>query len=274
MYIISVSVKKEQSEIALFDKEYRLLCKKDGGASNTSRLCADLLSEQKIKPTDVAYIGVALEAEMGSPDAIAAEIERSVGIPCHGASWIDAKALGEAYIANDAPSLLILSIDDTVDSSIVIDKKIYLGTHGLGAKIAHMVIRVDGHACTCGRQGCLEAYVSHSGMRRIAADAGIPNAQALTPLALFEMSTPEAERAKKEYVSHLACGLTNIINLFQTHELVLEGPLSEVGDKLMSPLMDIVLREQYSRDMPNKCKVRFSSSTADTALIGAALLGR
>ena len=40
----------------------------------------------------------------------------------------------------------------------------------------------------------------------------------------------------------------------------------------MEPMMEIILREQYSRGMPNKCNVRFSNTEADTALLGAALL--
>ena len=83
----------------------------------------------------------------------------------------------------------------------------------------------------------------------------------------------KAETAKKLYVDYLASGITNIINLFQPNELVLDGPFTKVGDALMNPMMDIILREQYSRNMPNKCNVRFTNNE-DTALIGAALLAR
>ena len=39
----------------------------------------------------------------------------------------------------------------------------------------------------------------------------------------------------------------------------------------MKPMMEIVLRDQYTRHSPNKCNVRFASD-ANTALIGAALI--
>ena len=86
------------------------------------------------------------------------------------------------------------------------------------------------------------------------------------------MTTPEAERAKEMYVNYLASGITNIINLFQPNELVLEGSLTEAGDKLLKPTMDIVLREQYTRSLSTKCNVRFASVKEDTTLLGAALL--
>ena len=88
------------------------------------------------------------------------------------------------------------------------------------------------------------------------------------------MNTPSAEQAKETYVKYLAGGITNLINLFQLREFVIEGSLVEAGDKLMTPMMDIILRDQFTHNMPNKCNVRFSENAEDTALIGAALLGR
>ena len=267
MYMISAVLEKEQVKVALFDGEYKLLSQKDGAAADLSRLCLDIIAEKGIKTADVAYIGIAAEESFAMPDAIE-------GISCYGASLIGARALGEAYAANDVPSLVMLKIDDTVDCGIVIDKKIYTGTHQLGGKLAHMVINFGGYECSCGRQGCFEAYASLAGLKRIAAEAGVSGADTLTHKTLFAMDTPAAQSAKNTYVKYLASAITNIINLFQTDELVLEGAFTEVGDELLAPMMEIVLREQYSRTMPNKCNIRFSNQNVDTALLGAALLGR
>lgn len=274
MYIISAVLEKEQSKVALYDKEYKLLLKKDGVFTDLSKLCLDTISEGGIKPADVDYIGVAIDSSLSTPDAVAADIEKNIGIKCCGASLINTRALGEAYMTNDTPSLFMLKVDDTIECGIVIDKTIYSGTHPFDGRVAHMVIKFGGYECTCGRQGCFEAYASNSGLKRIAAESGVADTESLTHAKLFDMNTPSAERAKKLYVKYLASGITNIINLFQPHELVLEGPFTEAGDELMTPMMDIVLREQYSHTMPNKCNIRFSNNEADTALIGAALLGR
>ena len=75
-------------------------------------------------------------------------------------------------------------------------------------------------------------------------------------------------------MTYLAGGLTDIINLFQPNELLLEDPLAEAGDTLMEPLMEIILREQYTHSMPNKYRVRCAAVGEETALLGAALLGR
>ena len=268
MYIISAVLEKDRSKVALYDKEYKILLKKEGAVADASRLCLDVISEGGIKVSDVDYIGVAADA------ADTAAIEKATGIKCLGAPLISARALGEAYIANDVPFLITLKIDDDVDCGIVMDKKIYSGADNTYGKVGNMVINFGGYECSCGRRGCFEAYASNAGLKRIAADAGVADAESLTHKELFAMSTPEAEKAKKLYVEFLANGITNVINLFQPNELVLEGPFTEVGDALWTPLMEIILREQYTHSMPNKGNIKFANNEVDTALLGAALLGR
>ena len=274
MYIISAVLNKEKAEVALYDKEYKLLLKKDGAAADIAGICTEAISEGGIKTADVDYAGVAVAGSCGSPCSVASDLEKSLGVKCFGASLIDARALGEAYGLNDTDSLVMLKIDDTIECGIVIDKKLYSTAHKQGANIAHTVIKFDGFECTCGRRGCFEAYASNSGLNRIAAESDVAGAESLTHTQLFGMKTPEAECAQKLYVEYLANGITNIINLFQPRHLVLEGPFTEVGDALMTPMMDIILREQYTHSMPNKGSIKFADSETNTALIGAALLGR
>ena len=268
MYIISAVLENNQSRVALYGDEYKLLFTKTGACTDLTKLCADVISEGGITAADVEYIGVAGGCCTYDP----AEVEKAVGIKCYTASVLGARALGEAYIANDVPHLIFLKIDDTTETSIVINKKIYTGA-GMGGNFGHMVINFGGYECTCGRKGCFGAYASNSGFARLATEAGIKDAASLSHADIFNMDTPEAETVKTDYVKYLANGITTIINLFQPNELVLEGPFSGAGDKLMGPTMEIILREQYSRGMVNKCNIRFASES-DTALLGAALLGR
>lgn len=264
MYIIGAIIEKERSSVALFDKEYKLLLKKAGSVSGFKKLCCDLMEEYGISADKVEYIGVGTDV---SADA-------NLGIKCYKDSLINVRAVGEAYTLNDANSLFMLKIDDKIENSVVIDKKIYSGAYQSGGDLAHMVIDFGGYECSCGRNGCFEAYASNFGLKRIACEAGVEGAESITHKKLFEMNTENAEVAKKRYIEYLASGITNIINLFQTNELVLEGPFTEVGDALMKPMMEIILREQYSHSMENKCNIRFANNDENVALIGAALLGR
>lgn len=272
MYIISAVIEQERTAVALLDKEYKLCLKKEEVRADLFTLCSEVISESGIYAAEVLYAGVAVDGSVGCHSKAASELEKSTGIKCFSASLTDAKALGEAYYLNDADTLVLLAVDEEIECGIVIGKKAYAGTYRNGRNVAHTVISFDGFECSCGRRGCFEAYACNSGFNRIVAEAGIDGA--LTHSELFAMNTPEADYAKKLYVEYLSAGITNIINLFQPRHLVLDGPFTKVGDALMAPMMDIILREQYTHSMPNKCDVRFANTDADTALIGAALLGR
>ena len=274
MYIISAVLKKELYTVAVYDKEYNLLFKKESAPADPAELCLEAVAESGKAISDVDYAGVAADRSLGDPNAIAAAMAKELGVPCYGTYVMNARALGEAYGAGDLLDLFLLSINDTVDCGIVIDKKAFSGSYHPGSNVAHMVINFGGYECTCGRKGCFEAYAGNSGLRRIAAEAGVEGADSITHAALFNMTTPEAECAKKRYIEYLANGITNIINLFQPNELVLEGPFTKIGSRFEEPFTEIVLREQYTHGMPDKCNIRFSSNGSETALIGAALLGR
>lgn len=258
MYIISAVLEKGQLKVALYDKEYKILAKKEGSEADLGAAFHDVMSEGGVKPADVEYVGIA------SDRPIASGIEKHTGIKCYETSIISARALGEAYLSGDVPFLAILKVDDTVECGIVIDKKIYPNVN-----VAHMVIDFGGAECTCGRRGCFEAYASNAGLKRIAAETG-----ADTHKALFAMNTPEAEKAKKLYVEYLASGIVDVINLFQPNELVLDGSFTEAKEAIMPPMTEIILHDQYTHNMDNKCNVRFANNATETALLGAALLGR
>ncbi len=167
------------------------------------------------------------------------------------------RALAEARNSG-VDSLILFHIDDTVETAIVLENKIYGGSDGTAGNFAHTVLNFGGYECSCGRRGCLSAYVSTAGMRRQARDCGVEDADTLTLPALFSRTDAAATLAKNRYVENLASAVTSAINLFQTREFVITGAPARVGDALYLPMMEIVLREQYSRNMPNKCNVRFA----------------
>ena len=274
MYIVSAVAEKNAAKVALYNEEYKLVSKKLAEGNDLSSLVLALLAEAGVKAEEVAYIGVAVEENVPSLSAYAEKLEKTVGIKSYATALISARALGEAYLAGDTATLVLLKIEETVECGVVIDKKVYAGVDQKGGKLGHHVINHGGFACTCGKTGCFEAYASNAGLQKIAKEAGVAGAETITHKALFVMDTPEAKAAQKTYVDFLAAGVTNIINLFQPSELVLEGSFTEAGGGLTEPFTEFILREQYTRSSPNKSLLRAPKADADIALLGAALLGR
>lgn len=77
-------------------------------------------------------------------------------------------ALGEvrAGAARKYANCVLLTLGTGVGSGIVIDGHIFEGAHAGGAELGHTSLVADGEECTCGRRGCLEAYVSATALIR------------------------------------------------------------------------------------------------------------
>ena len=134
MYIISAVVDKAQLKVALYDQEYKLVASKIEAASDLSALCLALVKEAGVSLSDVKYAGVAVDPAVGASDAIAADLSGKLGVVCYGASMMNARALGEAYLA-DVSSLMMIKIDENVEGGVVIGKKLYDGAHARGQEL-------------------------------------------------------------------------------------------------------------------------------------------
>lgn len=284
MAIISITLRTNIINAAVLGDDYKISAKAEAeikeaekAAAEGAALCLKLMEEQSLAKEDVKYIGIGVSEGVGCPKAAAEEIEKAVGIKTVSAPLINALAMGEAYVnADDASSIAILCIDEKVNSCVMIDHKIYEGA-GQGGDFAHMVIKNNGFKCECGRNGCFQAYVSKSGLRTIAEDCGVFDSEKATLKSIFDAADVGdfmASGAKTFFIEYMASGVTDIINLFQPHQLVIFGHVTELGDRLMRPMMDIVLKDQYTRNSPNKGVVRFAQPEDDVLLVGAALLGR
>lgn len=151
-----------------------------------------------------------------------------------------------------------------------------------------MVIEMNGWECTCGRRGCWEAYSSATGMIRMTKEAMNRHAESVMwDLAGGDLNNVNGktacdgvragDRAAKEvfekYVDYLACGITNIINIFQPEILCIGGGISREGDFLLRPLNKLIFNRQYTRSGIARTKVTAAQLGNDAGIIGAAFLG-
>lgn len=142
-----------------------------------------------------------------------------------------------------------MELDEKVGFGLLIGGKPYIGANGLAADIAHTTVQRGGKKCACGNCGCFEAYVS-----------------------LDEYLNKSKDHA--QYVSYLACGITNVMNLFQPNVIVVGGRVAEFGgDELLKEFSEFVHKEQYARNSVNKTLIALPTAGPDAAVIGAALAG-
>ena len=77
-------------------------------------------------------------------------------------------ALGEvkAGAAQNTKNAILLTFGTGVGGGIILDGKVFEGAHAGGAELGHTSLICGGEPCTCGRKGCVEAYVSATALIR------------------------------------------------------------------------------------------------------------
>ena len=206
-----------------------------------------------------------------------------LGVPAVLGNDANAAALGEwRYGAGQGfRDLLVVTLGTGVGSGFIVNGQLVLGSAGNAGELGHVIMDVNGRACTCGRRGCLEAYVSIRGMRQTYAELsgvtegqGILSATGVLPIAEAARTGDVAALATFERtVGWLAVGLANAVCATGPGRIVLFGGIARNGELLMAPL-----RERFHEALLNIYRGRVDITVSalpddDAALLGAAALG-
>ncbi len=202
----------------------------------------------------------------------------------------NAAAYGE-YVAGagkGSKNFVALTLGTGVGGGVIIDGKIYSGSNFAGAELGHTVIQMNGEICTCGRNGCFEAYASATALIRQTKQAMIRfpesvmwklcnnDINAVNGRIAFDAMRKGDEAGKSvvdEYIRYVAVGVANMVNIFQPDVLCIGGGISNEGETLIKPIRDFVAGENYARNMDNKTEIKAATLGNDAGIIGAALLG-
>ena len=142
-----------------------------------------------------------------------------------------------------------------VGGGIVLDGKPWLGRGGAG-EIGHVVVKIDGAQCPCGRRGCMEAYAGRNAMERRARElhakgehtelfklARKRGRERLTSgvwAAALERDDPLATKLIGRAVQALGAGVASVDNVLDVEVIILGGGL---GVRLGRPYADRIAAE-------------------------------
>ena len=200
-------------------------------------------------------------------------------------------ALAEALVgcAKGAQSAVIVTLGTGVGGGVVLGGKLLTGYTGAASEIGHMVIAENGEECTCGSRGCFEAYSSATALIRdtkrtmaahpesllhaIAAEQG--GVDGRTAFLAKERGDEAGAQVVEDYIEHLACGLTNLVNIFFPEVLALSGGVANQGDALLLPLRERVRERSFgSRYAVSHTRIELCTLGYRAGVIGAAMLAR
>jgi len=273
-----------------------------------AQLCKRLVSAHGLSVSDVEAVGV---ASPGIADHDNGVVEYANNLPFRRlklASLLrerfpvdrinvendaNAAAWGEAVAgaAKGTRNSVMITLGTGVGGGIIIDGKICSGFNFAGGELGHIVIREGGRQCSCGRKGCWEAYSSATALIALTGEkleacraSGRPTLieslfeqrgkiSARTAFEAMKAGDEAGKEVVDEYIRYLACGLTNIVNIFQPEVISIGGGISNEKDNLLRPLIPIISKEQYGGGIVKSTVIKIAELGNDAGIIGAATLG-
>lgn len=198
----------------------------------------------------------------------------------------NAATIGEMVYggAKGMKDFIMVTLGTGVGSGFVSNGQLIYGHDGFAGEFGHIIVSPNGRQCGCGRNGCLETYVSATGVKRTAykmmAKYNYPSELRAVPFNEMTSKTICEAALKGDMIAILTFkytakmlgeALANIVAITSPEAIFLMGGLTKAGDLLFGPTkehMEMNMLKMFS----NKVKLLPSQLTKNVAIYGAAAL--
>lgn len=201
-------------------------------------------------------------------------LQEELGIPVTLTNDANAAALGEMIYggAKGMKNFVSVTLGTGLGSGFIIDGKLVTGHSGFAGELGQITAVPGGRLCGCGRLGCLETYVSATGIVKTATELGgkFTNSKEIAEAALA--GNPIALKAFDETAKALAIALATAVAITSPEAIFLFGGLAQSRELLFGPLQkyfDLNLHNIFQGTV----KILPSGlPESDAAILGAASL--
>ena len=257
-----------------------------------------VLSETKLTVADCSSIGIGSPGNCDSERGVVARaynlgwfnvpvcemLQKHFGIPARLSNDANVAALAEtvAGAAIGCKNMVLITLGTGVGGGIIIDGKIYAGMRSAGAEMGHSLLVLDGEPCTCGRQGCWEAYASVTALirqgKRAAAEhpdsllAGVENMMGRDIFSCAERGDTAAQQVVDRWCDYVAAGLTDIVNTLAPEKILIGGGISRQGERILAPMRRYVETHCFGQKDGAIPEIRCAALGNEAGIIGAAAL--
>ncbi|MGD0339107.1 MAG: ROK family protein [Bacteroidota bacterium] len=216
-----------------------------------------------------------------------AEMRKYYNVPVAITNDANAAALGELLFgaAQGMRDFIVITLGTGLGSGIVANGELIYGADGNAGEIGHTIVDLQGRECGCGRRGCLETYVSATGIRRTVhelicntdepSDLRHVSFEELTSKMIYDAAQRGDRLALEafEYTGRiLGMKLADSVAHLSPEAIVFFGGLAAAGDLLFKPTKRS-MEEHLFGIFKNKVKLLPSGfADGNSAVIGASAL--
>lgn len=195
-------------------------------------------------------------------------LEQEFSLPVFLENEANLSALGEKAFSVGASDLVNISVHEGVGLGIILHGRLYTGANGFAGEFGHTIVKPQGRLCPCGNRGCLEQYASETAILRTYRKKTGKKAAVLEDLvADYQKHVPAAREAVEDFISYMAIGINNIVNIFNPQLIVINSVLTACLPDITSQISG-----RLANSMSRECRL-VPSLLQDTAtLLGGVCL--
>ncbi len=177
-------------------------------------------------------------------------MEKQFQIPTVVTNDANAAALGEMLFggAKDLNNFLLITLGTGLGSGLVVNGDVVYGNDGHAGELGHVRASDNGRQCGCGKRGCLETYVSATGIKRtvfaLLAEENVESDFRKIPFsklkpklitAMAEAGDPIAIKAFEKTGFLLGRSLADTVAHISPSKIFLFGGLAKAGKWIIDP---------------------------------------
>ncbi len=213
-------------------------------------------------------------------------LKTDFSVPVMAINDANAVALAEMHCGNakDLNNFMVITLGTGLGCGLVINKQLFCGGMGYAGELGHTLARPYGRQCGCGKYGCLETYVSATGIKRTISKLlakysckstlrGIPfNQMSAKRLATAAYHGDKIAVEAFEFTGlMLGMALSNMVAILNPEAIFLAGGLAKANDLILKPTQHH-LEENLLDILKGRTKIQLSGVVGNPGIIGAALV--
>lgn len=217
---------------------------------------------------------------------LAEMLGKELNVDCKLTNDANAAALGE-LLFGDAKFLrdfVVVTLGTGLGSGFVVNGEVVYGHDGFAGELGHVIVERNGRLCGCTRKGCLETYVSATGIVITTKELlsasnekselrNVPLEEVTGKLITDAAGRGDALALKSMDITAewLGFALANTVAITSPTHIFLYGGLAKAGDLLLKPVKKY-LDQFILRNYKGKVEVKLSGLPENAAVLGAAAL--
>lgn len=259
-----------------------------------------ILQEEKLKKNEIYGIGIGIPGVVNEKGEVVfannlfwknkplqSSLEEQLKIRVKVGNDASLAGFGEFHFGamRNTQNALLLTLGTGLGAGVIINGKVFHGSHYLGTEIGHMIIGENFYDCNCGNNGCLETFASATALVKYATylmEAGESSSlekalgkqgKPITSQQIFDAVRNHdkvGEKALNRFIHYLAKGIANLINIFDPEVIALGGGLSESGELFLPELRRLTKTHTYVKEQ-NPTEIVIADLKNDAGILGSGM---